>query len=108
MNMNYVTVQQTTQGLAKYLIEVFGEEKAKKQGVAIGYDGRYNSYGFAHITAATFHHFGIKTYLTNKKVCTPIIPYYTIKFGCVAGIVITASHNPKDDNGYKLYWENGA
>ena len=94
--------------MAKYLLETFGKEKCEKQGVAIGYDGRYNSQGFAHATAATFKHFGILTYLTDKKVCTPIVPFYTTKCQCVAGIMITASHNPKDDNGYKLYWENGA
>ena len=59
-NMNYVTVQQTSQGLAKYLIEFFGKDKCAENGIAIGYDGRYNSYGFAHITAATFKYYGFK------------------------------------------------
>lgn len=107
-NMNYVTVQQTTQGLSKYLIEQFGIADCEKRGVVIGYDGRHNSFGFAHITAATFKLFGIRTYLFDRMVCTPMVPYFTKKFKCVAGVMITASHNPKQDNGYKLYWENSA
>lgn len=107
-NMNYVTVQQTTQGLSKYLLEQFGEEECAKRGVVIGYDGRHNSFGFAHITAATFKYYGIRTYVYDRMVCTPMVPYFTRKFKCVAGVMITASHNPKQDNGYKLYWENSA
>mmetsp|Transcript_17283 Transcript_17283/g.16933 ORF Transcript_17283/g.16933 Transcript_17283/m.16933 type:complete len:523 (-) Transcript_17283:420-1988(-) len=107
-NMNYVTVQQTTQGLSKYLLEVFDEETCGKRGVVIGYDGRHNSFGFAHITAAVFKHFGIRTYLFDRMVCTPMVPYFVSRFKCVAGVMITASHNPKEDNGYKLYWENSA
>lgn len=76
--------------------------------MAIGYDGRYNSQGFAHIAAATFYHYGIRTYLTDRMVCTPMVPFYILKCKCVAGVMVTASHNPKEDNGYKLYWENGA
>lgn len=106
--MNFVTVQQTTQGLAKYLLEQFGLEKCQNQGVAIGYDGRYFSRGFAHLTAATFRHFGIKSLLTDKIVCTPMVPFTVLHNKCIAGVMVTASHNPKDDNGYKLYWENGA
>lgn len=107
-NMNYVTVQQTTQGLSKYLIEQFGIEECEKRGVIIGYDGRHNSFGYAHVTAATFKYYGIRTYLFDKMVCTPMVPYFTHKFKCVAGVMVTASHNPKQDNGYKLYWENSA
>lgn len=79
-NMNYVTVQQTTQGLCKYLIEHFGPAECEKRGVVIGYDGRYNSFGFAHITAATFKYYGIRTYLFDKMVCTPMVPFFTNKF----------------------------
>jgi phosphoglucomutase len=107
-NMNYITVQQTTQGLSKYLLEQFGEENCSKRGVVIGYDGRHNSLGFAHITAATFKLHNIRTYLFDRMVCTPMVPYFTKKFKCLAGVMITASHNPKQDNGYKLYWENSA
>lgn len=107
-NMNYVTVQQTSQGLAKYLLEVFGDTECEKRGVVIGYDGRHNSFGFAHITAATFKFYGVRTYLFDRMVCTPMVPFFTKKFKCVAGVMITASHNPKQDNGYKLYWENSA
>jgi phosphomannomutase/cytidine deaminase len=107
-NMNYVTIQQTTQGLSKYLLEQFGIEECGKRGVVVGYDGRHNSFGFAHITAATFKFYGIRTYLYDRMVCTPMVPYFTRKFKCVAGVMVTASHNPKQDNGYKLYWENSA
>ena len=106
--MNYVTVQQTTQGLSKYLLNIFGEADCEKRGVIIGYDGRHNSFGFAHITAAVFKFHGIRTYLFDRMVWTPMVPYFTVKFKWVAGVMITASHNPKQDNGYKLYWENGA
>ena len=67
-NMNYVTVQQTTQGLSKYLLEYFGSSECESRGVVIGYDGRYNSFGFAHVSAAVFEYFGIKTYLFNEMV----------------------------------------
>jgi phosphomannomutase len=74
----------------------------------IGYDGRYNSYGYAHISAAVFKYYGIRVYLFDRYTHTPMVPYFTVKFKCVGGIMITASHNPKMDNGYKLYWENGS
>ena len=74
----------------------------------LGYDGRYNSYGFANMSAAVFEKLGIKCYLFDRYVHTPMVPFLTIKNKCVGGIMITASHNPKQDNGYKLYWENGA
>ena len=107
-NMNYVTVQQTSQGLGQYLLKTFGEAECAKRGVVIGYDGRHNSFGFAHISAATFKYYGIRTFVFDRMVCTPMVPYFTKCFKCVAGVMITASHNPKQDNGYKLYWENSA
>lgn len=106
--MNFVTVQQTSQGLAKYLLEQFGEEKCKNQGITIGYDGRYFSQGFAHLSAAVFRHFNIRVLLYDKIVCTPMVPYGILRNKTLAGVMVTASHNPKDDNGYKLYWDNGA
>eukprot|EP00826_Nyctotherus_ovalis_P046450 TRINITY_DN524_c0_g3_i2.p1 TRINITY_DN524_c0_g3~~TRINITY_DN524_c0_g3_i2.p1 ORF type:complete len:632 (-),score=204.16 TRINITY_DN524_c0_g3_i2:22-1917(-) len=106
--MNFLVVQQAAQGLSKYLLEQFGAEECKNRGVAIGYDGRYNSKGYAHISAAVFKHFNIKCFLFEEYVCTPIVPYAVVKYNCLAGIMVTASHNPKMDNGYKVYWTNGA
>lgn len=103
--MNYVTVQQTTQGICKYLIE---QELDLKKGMVIGYDGRYNSYGYAQIVAATCKHFGVRVYRFDRRVPTPLVPFFLTKFKCLMGVMITASHNPKEDNGYKVYWSNGA
>ena len=91
-----------------YLLEIHGADKCKSQGVAIGYDGRHNSFGFANLAAATFHHHGFKIYLTDKKVATPLIPFYILKCKCLAGLVITASHCSKEYNGYKVQWDNGS
>jgi len=63
---------------------------------------------FAELTAAIFIANGIKVYLFSKICPTPFIPYTILKYKCAAGIMVTASHNPKDDNGYKVYWQNGA
>lgn len=106
--MNYLVVQQTSQGIAKYLLQVYGVEECKKKGIVIGYDGRHNSKGYAHISAAVFKHFGIKCLLFDDYVATPMVPYSVTKYNCLAGIMVTASHNPKQDNGYKVYWTNGA
>jgi phosphoglucomutase len=89
-------------------LEKFGAEECKNKGVVIGYDGRYNSKGYAHISAAVFKHFNVKCLLFEEYVCTPLIPYAVVKYNCLAGIMVTASHNPKKDNGYKVYWTNGA
>ena len=90
------------------MLEVYGAEECKKRGIAIGYDGRHNSKGYAHISAAVFKHFGVKCLLFEDYVCTPMVPYSTLKYNCLAGVMVTASHNPKQDNGYKVYWTNGA
>lgn len=74
----------------------------------IGYDGRHNSKGFAHLSDAVFQLYGIKSLLFDDLVATPILSYSTLKYNCLAGIMVTASHNPKQDNGYKVYWGNGA
>ena len=106
--MNYVTVQQAAQGLCKHLIEEFGKEKCLNIGVVIGYDARHNSKGFAHLSASVFKTMGVKPILYEDYCVTPMVPYYIAKFGELAGVMVTASHNPKQDNGYKVYWENGA
>jgi len=109
--MNALIILQTTQGLTKYLESFYAEkgnlEEVKSRGVIIGYDGRYNSKLFSHLTAMVFLSHGFKVYLFNKIVGTPFVPYGVRQLGTVAGIMITASHNPKQDNGYKLYWDNG-
>lgn len=73
--LNYVIVQQTAQGIAKYLIKEFGPEKCASQGIAIGFDGRHNSQGYAHISAAIFKANKIKVILADMNVITPAVPY---------------------------------
>ena len=81
--------------------------EAKKRGVVVGYDGRHNSKTFAEHTAATFAHQGFHVFLFSHLVPTPYVAYATLLKKAAAGIMVTASHNPKEDNGYKVYWENG-
>ncbi|XP_031839249.1 phosphoglucomutase 2 isoform X2 [Nomia melanderi] len=104
--MNDLVIVQTGQGLSTYLLDAVCN--ASEKGVIIGYDGRHCSKRFAELTAAIFVAKNVKVYLFSKIVPTPFIPYGVLKYKCAAGIMITASHNPKNDNGYKVYWENGA
>ncbi|KOC68335.1 Phosphoglucomutase-2 [Habropoda laboriosa] len=104
--MNDLVIIQTGQGLSMYLSDAIVDIAEK--GIIIGYDGRHCSKRFAELTAAIFVAKNIKVYLFSKVVPTPFIPYGILKYKCAAGIMITASHNPKNDNGYKVYWENGA
>ena len=90
------------------MLEVYGAEACKNRGVVIGYDGRHNSKGYAHISSAVFQYYNVKCILFEDFVATPIVPFSTLKYNCLAGIMVTASHNPKQDNGYKVYWTNGA
>ncbi|GAB4816830.1 hypothetical protein N2152v2_003876 [Parachlorella kessleri] len=105
--MNAITVQQTTQGLLKYMEDEFWGPAIKQLGVVIGYDGRHHSREFAHIAAAVFVSRGVPVRLFSKVVPTPFVSTGVRLLGCAAGIMITASHNPKEDNGYKVYWANG-
>nr|CAD7195878.1 unnamed protein product [Timema douglasi] len=105
-NMNDLVIIQTTQGLVTYLQEACTESVLR--GVAIGYDGRYNSKRFAELTTAIILNRGIPVYLFSRVCPTPFIPYTVTHFNLSAGIMITASHNPKEDNGYKVYWQNGS
>lgn len=66
------------------------------------------SHRFARLAAAAFLNAGIPVYLFGKIVPTPFVPFTVIQLGAAAGVMVTASHNPKEDNGYKVYWENGA
>jgi len=104
--MNDLTVIQTTQGLCKYLESQFPDIKTR--GVVIGHDARHGSHRFARLAAAVFLHAGIKTYLFSDIVPTPFVPYSVLKYSTVIGVMVTASHNPKEDNGYKVYYSNGA
>ena len=101
--MNIYTVRKATQGLANYIIE----EKGQGKGVAIAYDSRIMSKEFAQETALCLNANGIKTFIFPELRPTPELSYAVRKLGCIAGVVITASHNPAQYNGYKVYWEDG-
>ncbi|MCM1498414.1 MAG: phospho-sugar mutase [Clostridium sp.] len=102
--MNIYTVRKATQGLANYIIQSNGQEK----GVAIAYDSRRMSPEFAKEAALCLNSNGIKTYIFESLRPTPELSFAVRELGCIAGIVITASHNPAEYNGYKVYWEDGA
>lgn len=105
--MNIYLIRKVTQGIANYLLDNY-EEKAKKQGVVIAYDPRNMSKEFACNTAKVFISNGIKAYIFDGVRTTPELSYAIRKLGCMVGIVITASHNKKEYNGYKVYFEDGA
>lgn len=102
--MNIYTVRRATQGLANYIKAQGSEEK----GVAIAYDSRFMSKEFADETALCLNANNIKTYVFSSLRPTPELSFAVRYLGCTAGIVITASHNPPEYNGYKVYWEDGA
>jgi phosphoglucomutase len=103
--MNIYTVGMATQGLANYLKQQFpGKEQIK---VAVAHDPRNNSRLFAEKTAQIFSANGFKVYLFDALRPTPELSFAIRHFGCQSGVVITASHNPKEYNGYKAYWEDG-
>ena len=102
--MNIYTVRKATQGLANYILKVGKAEK----GVAIAYDSRRMSPEFADEAALCLGANGIKAYVFESLRPTPELSYAVRKLGCIAGINITASHNPPEYNGYKVYWEDGA
>ena len=104
--MNKYTVGTATQGLSNYLKKEFTDIPEIK--VVIGHDCRNNSRAFAEISADIFAANGIKVYLFEDLRPTPEISYTIRKLGCQSGIILTASHNPKEYNGYKAYWNDGA
>lgn len=104
--MNRLVIQETATGLGHYLIEQIKD--AAQRGVVIGYDGRPDSCQFAHDTASVLTSLGIKVYLTHKVAATPIVAFGVKHFNAAAAVVVTASHNPPEYNGFKVYWENGA
>lgn len=102
--MNKYTVTKATQGLANYILKQGGEDK----GVVIAFDSRRMSPEFSEEAALCLNANGIKTYRFETLRPTPELSFAVRKLGCIAGIVITASHNPPEYNGYKVYWEDGA
>ena len=102
--MNIYTVRKATQGLANYIASVSGQDR----GVAIAYDSRRMSPEFADEAALCLAANGIKAYVFESLRPTPELSYAVRKLGCIAGINVTASHNPPEYNGYKVYWEDGA
>lgn len=102
--MNLYTVRKATQGLANFI----RKEKKENKGVAIAYDSRNMSPEFAQEAALCLAANEIKAYIFDSLRPTPMLSFALRKLGCAAGIVITASHNPPEYNGYKVYWEDGA
>ncbi|WP_315509564.1 phospho-sugar mutase [Alloprevotella tannerae] len=104
--MNIYTVGAATQGMANYLLQHFKDRN--EISVAIGHDCRNNSRLFAETAAQIFSANGIKAYLFDAMRPTPEISFAIRHLGCQAGVILTASHNPKEYNGYKAYWDDGA
>ena len=102
--MNKYTVTKATQGLANYIIKTGKQDK----GVVIAFDSRRFSPEFSRWAALCLNANGIKTYRFDTLRPTPVLSFAVRELGCVAGIVVTASHNPPEYNGYKVYWEDGA
>lgn len=105
--MNRYNVGKASQGLANYILKMTGEE-GKKRGVAIAYDCRIDSEENAETTARVLAANGIKAYVFESLRSTPELSFATRELRAQAGVMITASHNPKEYNGYKVYWEDGA
>lgn len=105
--INKYTIRKVSQGLANYMLQ-YNKEQARQQGIVIAYDCRIGSQEYALNTARVMAANGIKTYLYPSLRSTPELSYGVRYLGCMAGIVITASHNPPEYNGYKVYWDDGA
>lgn len=106
-SMNDLVIIQTGQGVLRYLLKT-ESELVRKNGIVVGYDGRHNSKRWAELTATIFTNAGITVRLFGEVTPTPFVPFSVRKYNLAMGIMITASHNPKDDNGYKVYASNGA
>lgn len=104
--MNIYTIRQATLGLANYLLDM--DDSAKERGVAISYDSRHQSKDFALEAAKTLGHKGIKAYVMDELKPTPLLSFAVRHLKTAAGIMITASHNPPEYNGYKVYGSDGA
>ncbi|XP_073813716.1 phosphoglucomutase 2 [Musca autumnalis] len=106
-SMNDLVIVQTAQGLCEYIKKQYTVDEYQR-GVVFGYDGRYNSKRFAELSSTIFVQNGIKVFLYSRMVATPFVPFAILQKNSLAGVMVTASHNPKEDNGYKVYWGNGA
>lgn len=104
--MNDLVIIQVTQGLLAHLQT--DDPALSSKGVVFGYDGRHNSARWASLAAGVFLRAGVPVILFRTTVPTPFIPFTVLQRGLAAGVMVTASHNPKCDNGYKVYWANGA
>lgn len=104
--MNRLVVRETSAGLAAYLLEHVRE--AGRRGVVVGYDGRRQSTEFARDAASVLAGYGLVVHLFDRALPTPLVAFAVKEYDAAAGVMITASHNPPDYNGYKVYWENGA
>ena len=102
--MNRYTVMQATEGLARYIEK---RQETDASGVVIGFDSRNNSEVFAHAAAEVLAKHGIRVYLFRDIVPTPVVSYALLQKKAVAAIILTASHNPPEYNGYKVYWKHG-
>ncbi|MDD2333863.1 MAG: phospho-sugar mutase, partial [Mesotoga sp.] len=104
--MNKYTVARATQGLANLILS--GDPEYRRRGVVIAHDSRHMSRAFAEIAASVLTANEIKVYLFDDIRPTPLLSFSVLQLSTISGIMITASHNPKEYNGYKLYWEDGA
>jgi phosphomannomutase len=104
--MNRALVRRVATGLARYLLEVV--PGAASKGLVIGFDARLGSRDFSDDTAAIFADHGFRVWLNDEEVPTPRLAHAVVQLGACAGVMVTASHNPPQDNGYKVYWANGA
>lgn len=102
--MNKYTIGKATQGLANYLKKQFPDQQIK---VAVSYDSRNNSQAFGNLVADVFSANGFHVFLFQELRPTPVLSYAVRHFGCQGGVMLTASHNPKEYNGYKAYWNDG-
>ncbi len=105
--MNKYTVGKATRGFGQYLLDRYGAEVCRQRGVVVAHDTRNNSPQFAEVTARVLSGLGIRAYLFQAPAPTPELSFSVRQLNCVGGVVVTASHNPKEYNGYKAYDEYG-
>ncbi|KAH0788555.1 Phosphoglucomutase/phosphomannomutase, alpha/beta/alpha domain I family protein [Histomonas meleagridis] len=106
--LNPGIILQTAQGYCDYAIKTLGLETMQQRGIVVGYDARHGSRSYAETTANVFLMKGIKVYLFSTIIPTPYVAFSIVKLHAAGGVMVTASHNPATDNGYKVYWDNGA